>query len=239
MLDLYKPARPNPPEAARHSFPSRCGATISAREPQPAIYPRPAATFAPMKKESNNGITELMLAASRGDAASVEALVEAGEDLDAQDVFGNTALMYAASAGRTAVAELLVSAGADMGARNRNKLTARELADRKGHAEVVRLFDHAELCRAAQDGKVQEVTRLVYEGADVNRQLQNGWTALMIAALHDRPEVVSFLLGSGADPTVETSTGWTALMMANRKGHAEVERLLREWGAEAAPDKLP
>lgn len=185
----------------------------------------------PMKKETNNGITDLMLAASRGDEATVEALIEGGDDPNAQDVFGNTALMYAASAGRAGVVEVLVSAGADIGARNRNKLTARELAQRKGHGEVVRLFDHAELCRAAQEGRLDEVTRLVHAGADVNRQLKNSWTALMIAALHDQPEVVAFLLGAGADPATETFTGWTALMMASRKGHAEVERLLREWGA--------
>ena len=64
--------------------------------------------------ENNNGINDLMVAASRGELARVEALLREGADAKGCDAFGQTALMYAASAGHYAVAEELIDAGADV-----------------------------------------------------------------------------------------------------------------------------
>ena len=55
--------------------------------------------------DNNNGINDLMVAASRGDLARVESLLRDGADPNASDAFGQTALMYAASAGHQPVAE--------------------------------------------------------------------------------------------------------------------------------------
>ncbi len=57
--------------------------------------------------------------------------------------------------------------------------------------------------------------------------LRDEWTALMIAALNNHPQVVAALLRRGAYADAQNATGWTALMIAERKGHAEVARLLR------------
>lgn len=185
-----------------------------------------------MKKEDNNGITALMLAASRGNASDVESLLVAGAEINAQDIFGNTALMYAASAGEVRVVELLLVAGADPLTRNRNQASAHDLAKKKGHHAILKLLDYALLRRAAQEGRVEEIRELIVRGVDVNQQLLDGWTPLMLAAVHGHREATSILLISGADAGAQTPKGWTALMMARRNGHAEIEQLLLEWGAE-------
>lgn len=182
--------------------------------------------------ESNNGINDLMVAASRGELWRVEALLREGADPNASDAFGQTALMYAASAGHQAVAEELIDAGADVWARNRNDKSASELAEARGHAALAALLRNARLFLAARDGDLARLNGLLDGGVDPNALLRDEWTALMIATLNNHPQVVAALLRRGAYPDAQNATGWTALMIAERKGHEEVARLLRQGRAE-------
>ncbi len=84
-------------------------------------------------KPPQNGITTLMLAASRGDFVAVEeCLAAAAQDdaaataavVNAQDNFGYTALMYAASAGHAQIVEALIAAGGDLHKKNRQGLAS-------------------------------------------------------------------------------------------------------------------
>jgi serine/threonine-protein phosphatase 6 regulatory ankyrin repeat subunit B len=180
----------------------------------------------------NNGITELMFAASRGDLARVEALLGEGSDANAnaRDAFGQTALMYAASAGHSPVVEELIDAGADTEARNRNNKSGSELAEEKGHSAVAALVRNARLFLAARDGHLAKLNGLLDSGVDPNALLRDGWSALMVATLNNHGAVVAALLRGGARPEAQNAAGWTALMIAERKGHAEVARLLKSAG---------
>ena len=180
-----------------------------------------------MSAPNNNLITELMVAASRGDLSRVEALLRDGADVNARDAFGQTALLYAASAGHQTVVEELIDGGADLDARNRNNKSAFELAEARGHAALAALLRNARLFIAARDGDVGRLEDLLNSGVDPNALLRDEWTALMIAALNNRPQIVASLLRRGAYADAQNATGWTALMIAERKGHAEVARLLR------------
>lgn len=179
--------------------------------------------------ENSNDITDLMIAASRGDRAAAESILEAGHDVNARDAFGYSALMYAASAGHSALVEVLLAAGADSRAANRNGMTSLDLAAAKGHSGVVRALTHSRLILAARDGDVALVGELLDGGADVNARLADGWTALMVAALHNHLDLADFLLRMGADPRAKTVTGWTALSIAARKGYTEIARLITDF----------
>lgn len=187
-------------------------------------------------KPPRNNIDPLMIAASRGDLAVVEEILSRhNEDVNAQDDFGYTALMYAASAGHARIVETLLAAGSDLRLKNRQGLASIDLAVARGQAPVALLLRHALLFFAARDGDLHELGNLLELGADVNAQVTDGWTALMVAALHDHPHVVSRLLLHGADPELETVTGRTALMIAQHKGHHEVVGLLHDYGASPLP----
>jgi ankyrin repeat protein len=196
-----------------------------------------------MTAERKNGITELMVACSRGELARAEALVAGGEDVNARDRFGHTPLMYAAGAGHASVVEMLLSSGADAGAKNQNNLTAFELAAARGHRAVAELLRDARFFHAARDGDVRLLTEMIDSGANVNAVYPGGWTALMTAALYDRHEVAAALIARGADPRLQNDTGWTALLIAERKGHARTVAVLGQgrpespWGALPPADK--
>lgn len=67
-----------------------------------------------VKTKPDNGITELMKAASLGDLGAVQSLISAGAGLNEQDIFGHTALSYAVRARHADVVQLLLNSGADV-----------------------------------------------------------------------------------------------------------------------------
>ena len=88
-------------------------------------------------QRDNESRTALMLAASRGHAATVAVLLKHGAGSDKPDANGWTALMYASSctsdAGGEAVARLLLARGARTDLVNEDGLTALEIANRAGN----------------------------------------------------------------------------------------------------------
>ncbi len=81
-------------------------------------------------------VTPLHAAASRGDAAMVEKLLEKGADPDARQQSGWTPLHGAASQGNLEIVRLLRARGADVSARTDDGKTAADLAGERGHAAL-------------------------------------------------------------------------------------------------------
>ena len=75
------------------------------------------------------------------------------------------------------------------------------------------------LMNAAVGGDVNAVKKLLNEGADVNVQGFNGWTALSEAAYGGHTKIVKLLIEKGADVNAKANNGVTALMWAARGGH--------------------
>ena len=106
---------------------------------------------------------ELINAASRGDAAAVQALLAKGAGVNAKDDVGATALIDASYNGHLEVVQALLAKGAEIDAKMNDGATALMLASQYGHLDVVQA--------------------LLAKGADVNANAAiNGATALMLAA---------------------------------------------------------
>lgn len=91
-----------------------------------------------------------------------------------------------------------------------------------------------ELRRAAQQGDVVLVRRLLRVGVDPDTADGNGRTAVVAAAAAGQAAVVKELVKAGADPDLRDREWGTALDAAGRHGHDEVVRVLREAGARGS-----
>ncbi len=71
-------------------------------------------------------------------------------------------------------------------------------------------------------GNLENVVRLIEQGADVNGRDLLGNTPLMAAAYTGQPDMVRLLLVRGADRSLRGFDGKTAREMAEQVGHQEV-----------------
>ncbi|AFM13559.1 ankyrin repeat domain-containing protein [Turneriella parva] len=136
----------------------------------------------------------LGIAATRGTLKSVQALVEAGADVNYSTSGGWTAAMAAADNGHLPVLKYLVSKKADLNARTRMGRTL--------------------LMRAAYHGQTAVVQYLLSKGAKVNEPDQGGVTALMLAAQQGHDATVKALLAAGADKALVAASQKNALALA-------------------------
>jgi len=84
---------------------------------------------------------------------------------------------------------------------------------------------------AATNGSLEEVERLLGEGADINAGSDNGMTPLILASWNGHTSVVEILLREGADIAAKTKEGSTALSLARERNHVAVIALLQQSGA--------
>src|SRR5262245_25867536 len=84
---------------------------------------------------------------------------------------------------------------------------------------------------AVRQGSVEELRRLLTDGADIDARDDHGQTALMLAAADGDAPVVEWLVGLGADLNRTAKYGLSALMLAVVNGHVDVVRLLVRAGA--------
>lgn len=93
------------------------------------------------------------------------------------------------------------------------------------------------LSRAASDGNVAEVERLIANGADVNEGMER-WTPLHHAAYRGHLAVAEQLITHGANVDAEDYKHRTPLSLAARQGKLAMARLLITNGADPnAKDK--
>lgn len=166
-------------------------------------------------------------AVKQGDLEKVQAMVAAGQNLEAKDEasLGQTALGWAAFIGYEDMVDYLLAQGADVHATDRG--------------------DVYNALKSAVLGKNTAIVKKIYailkDETDLNDQTveSDGETLLMVAASNNRLETVEYLLSLGADPnlvTTQTNTSaasynQSALSYACVRGHEEMQKLLIEKGA--------
>jgi len=85
--------------------------------------------------------------------------------------------------------------------------------------------------KAAFNGNLPEVQRLIAEGADVNAKPSNVYPALVSASMRCHKEVVELLLAKGADVSAKANDG-RALVFALENGCTPIVQLLIASGAD-------
>lgn len=164
-----------------------------------------------VKAVSNSGQTALHLAS---ELSIVKMLVEAGCDIDKQDLDGRTPLMLACMEGDVCIVKYLIENGADV-----------NIEDLHGNSPLL----HASKCLSSNPTLI---SILLQKGAKVNHQNKLRENALLIAIKHCHfkycKEIVELLLKNGCELNINTWLGQSPLHLAII-GHDDslVEMLIR------------
>jgi ankyrin repeat protein len=115
------------------------------------------AAGADVDASDDGGWTAISLAvynaeAKRGFADIVQALVDAGANIEAPIGYGVRPLMLAAGYGETAVVEVLLATGADVLAKNEGGYTALMMVKQKFYVDVINLLHEAEQLAGLGEG---------------------------------------------------------------------------------------
>ena len=175
---------------------------------------------------TNDGMTAVHVASSRGHIGIVGDLLAAGANVNPVTVRVNSTPLYLASySGHVLTIETLLAFGANIQIADRNGTTPLMTAAYSGHVEVVLLLLSRDIKRiddgnnvgttalmfASEQGHLGVVANLLVKGADPKAADKDNWTALMLASLHGRLEVVQKLLPF-SNVNVANIRGGTALM---------------------------
>ena len=139
----------------------------------------------------------------------LEMLIKAGADVNSRSCYDHTPLMLAAHGGKLKFVDLLIKAGADVNAQASVCAHGQPLPyDRRDTALIFAVRNHR---------NIECVRRLVDAGADVNKQGENGSTALIEAIDNDEywdDECTELLIKAGTDVNICNEESETALLRA-------------------------
>lgn len=233
-------ALPSASDLEPPSWPSKQGKySTGVRPPQPS-------------PSSMQGSTALHWAASLGDTASIESLLNScAVDVNARTIEGATALHWAARGGHSAAAGVLCrAAGIDLDATDSQGRTPLHVASALGHSGVVQhlwargacidppdCYDWRPLHYATRESHAAVASHLVIAGSQVQAFDPDGVTAGHLAAERGHVDILDRLLIAGylpdavAGPYSADGSGTTALHLAAAQGHAQAVDVLLRWSA--------
>ena len=91
----------------------------------------------------------------------------------------------------------------------------------------------------AEEGKTEEIVRLIQEGINIHSKNENGDNALLIAAHRGHVDTVRLLLDSGAYLHSTNNSGFTPLITAAMQCHTEVVRVILEYSKKTSNRTTP
>lgn len=206
-------------------------------------------------RDPDCGYTPLAWAVMNQSEEVVRALIQAGADLEAQDLLGQTPLFAAMASENESVLRLLLAAGANCNHTDCTGFTVLESAIWNEWTEAIDILldggadpnayskDKATALHwAVAKGSIVAAQTLIDAGADLTLGLRAGdvsylfegfapgTTPLMIAAQRGHSQLVISLLEHGANPKRVDERGNTAVDHATRAGRVDVLRILEEAG---------
>lgn len=168
----------------------------------------------------------------------VQALIQAGAQVNEPDGCGMTPLVAACHTGQARLVQLLLSASADPNLAEADGQTPLIAAAEDGFANIVEILLGAgadvdttdaeyqtPLMAAAAEGCIDSVSMLLAAGADANHCDEEGTTVLMVSEFDE--ELIDMHVEAGADVNATDGDDETVLFKAARVADAEfVEWLL-------------
>ncbi|CAF3681618.1 unnamed protein product [Rotaria sordida] len=179
--------------------------------------------------QNRYGVSPLLLCAESGNQELVQALIEAGANVNiapqgelAEENFlaGQTPLFGAAKKGHVEICEYLIKNGADINAITMTGATPLYTATEEGHLDAVIL--------------------LIRHGADVNQSPKGqiardlhieNQTPLLIACMRNHEGIIRYLIESGANVNVTSERGSSPFLAICQHNNVELARLLIRHGA--------
>ncbi len=199
-----------------------------------------------IQKLTNQQMT-IVEAVVKGQAATVEAELKKGVDVNTSDADGRSLLLIATRNNDIPMATVLIKYGADVNRQDRINDSPFLYAGAAGYLELVKLylangarFDifnryrGTALIPACERGHI-EVVRLLAntKGFPVDHINRLGWTGLLEAViLGDGSEryvqIVQILIRAGANTAIADNEGVTPLQHARSRGFTQIMRLLEQ-----------
>jgi ankyrin repeat protein len=201
-----------------------------------------------IKKIDEFGKTLLHDATRFARLKTIEFLINAGADVNQQDIAGKTALHlvpcntdYYYTETLIKCYSLLVKAGADPNICDnygKNAIYNAVLADNeqiinilvKAGANVNKVCDYGRtaLHRAIEYGKNDAVSALIKNGVDVNQVYSNNRSPLYLACEKNNVKAVRALLEAGADVNIKTDRNWSPKLFCEYHGRNNILNLFEE-----------
>lgn len=179
----------------------------------------------------------------------VKTLVEAGADLNAQNIFGETPLLRFISRGNKEVALFLIENGADVNLKDERNVSPLNIAVSNGYIELAgKLLEKgADINEIGFENKTplqwaficqkKEMIRfLIEKGADVNVPFEDGQTLARVAVDRYDDEILDLLLQAGADINIKDKYGKSALYWANIRADERILDVIRRH--QSQPQKV-
>ena len=188
----------------------------------------------------NTGRTPLHLAYAAERQDMVNRLLEAGANLEARDQEGRVPIQHLPTDDDRGRGEHVQEARANDSneIRDMDNLPHRLPTGPEEYERIQNALNPADsegrtpLHRAAENGSVLGVRKLLQAGADPNTPDREGLTPLHLAVQSDSPETVNYLLEAGADPNAPDKDGATPLHYAASNRSPDVAQRLLDAGAD-------
>ena len=88
---------------------------------------------------------------------------------------------------------------------------------------IKKMFDNNEEFLSLTEENLNEMKILLENGADINSQDENGFSALIMATNKNNLDMVKFLLENGANINLQDQFGWSALIYATLSDNLEID----------------
>jgi len=176
--------------------------------------------------------------------ALINALLDAGADVNVSDKEGQTPLLWAVIMGERETTERLLAKGARIDAANSMGITALQFAISEHDLSLMKVLVahgarvnvrgmHIPLLEACCEGDPDMVRVLLDNGANLETRDISGNTALSIAAqCYNSDSVVALLLTRRAHVHTKDEHGYTPLRWATKNNNTQIIKMLKKAGAK-------